>query len=149
MVPRGLALLLAATAVTTLAVGGQARSGVPDLPPLGGGGGGLLAPVVVTGAHDDLDETTAAVTALVLTLGSAGYGYHRDELYFRMLPPAWGYTDQPPLAPFLARASSAVVDEVWALRVPATLACAVSVVLLGMSLLLIYADIVKPVRLGG
>lgn len=64
----------------------------------------------------------AAVTALVLTLGSAGYGYHRDELYFRMLPPAWGYTDQPPLAPFLARASSAVVDEVWALRVPATLA---------------------------
>lgn len=71
MVPRGLALLLAATAVTTLAVGGQARSGVPDPPPLGGGGGGLLAPVVVTGAHDDLDETTAAVTALVTPNGSA------------------------------------------------------------------------------
>ena len=62
----------------------------------------------------------ALAQALVLTLGSWGYGYHRDELYFRMLPPAWGYVDQPPLVPFLARTLAGLVDEAWALRVPAT-----------------------------
>nr|WP_240895162.1 glycosyltransferase family 39 protein [Kineococcus siccus] len=45
-----------------------------------------------------------------------------------MLDPAWGYLDQPPLAPFLARTLSAVVDEPWALRVPATLSMAALVV---------------------
>ncbi len=58
-----------------------------------------------------------------------GYGYHRDELYFRMLPAAWGYVDQPPLVPFLARSMATVVDQPWALRLPATLATALSVVL--------------------
>ncbi len=73
----------------------------------------------------------AALTqALVLTLGSLGYGYHRDELYFRMLPPDWGYVDQPPLTPWLARTLASVVDEPWALRLPATVASAVTVLLL-------------------
>ena len=69
----------------------------------------------------------------MLTLGSIGYGFHRDELYFRMLAPAWGYVDQPPLTPWLARTfTSLVADEAWALRIPATLASAASVVLLGL-----------------
>lgn len=56
---------------------------------------------------------------LLLSLLSGRYGYHRDELYFRMLPPAWGYVDQPPLTPWLVRTSSLLTDEVWALRLPA------------------------------
>lgn len=75
----------------------------------------------------------AAVTqAVVLTVASLGYGWHRDELYFRMLPPAWGYVDQPPLVPFLARTLAGVVDQPWAVRTPATLASAVSVLLVGL-----------------
>lgn len=72
----------------------------------------------------------AGTQALVLTIGSAGYGFHRDELYFRMLPPAWGYVDQPPLAPWLARTLTGLVDEPWMLRLPATLASALTVLLL-------------------
>ncbi|HEY3534964.1 MAG TPA: glycosyltransferase family 39 protein [Pedococcus sp.] len=74
----------------------------------------------------------AVVQALVLALGSTGYGYHRDELYYRMLPPAWGYVDQPPLTPLLARLTTHLADEVWALRIPATLCAALSVVVVGL-----------------
>lgn len=74
------------------------------------------------------DWSAAAAVAVVLTALSGGYGYHRDELYYRMLPPDWGYVDQPPLTPFLARLTrDLVADEPWALRLPATLCVAVSV----------------------
>ena len=73
---------------------------------------------------------TAAVSlAVMLTLVGQRYGYHRDELYFRMLPPAWGYTDQPLLTPLLARATLLLADEPWALRVPATVFAVLSVVI--------------------
>ncbi|GAB3447650.1 glycosyltransferase family 39 protein [Phycicoccus ginsengisoli] len=98
----------------------------------------------MTAAGDSQDSTrrppvwwpvvaaAALVQAVVLTLGSTGYGYHRDELYFRMLPPAWGYVDQPPLTPLVARLTTHLADEPWALRLPATLAAAASVVLIAL-----------------
>ncbi len=70
--------------------------------------------------------------AAALTVWSGGYGYHRDELYYRMLPSAWGYVDQPPLTPLLARLSTHLADQPWAMRVPATLAAAASVVVLAV-----------------
>ena len=59
--------------------------------------------------------------ATVLSVWSNGYGFHRDELYFRMLRPAWGYVDQPALTPFLARLTAHLGDSPWQLRLPATL----------------------------
>lgn len=65
--------------------------------------------------------------AAALAVTNARYDYHRDELYFRMLDPAWGYVDQPPLTPLLGRASTAILgDSLWALRFPSIL-CMVGV----------------------
>ncbi|GAA2753327.1 glycosyltransferase family 39 protein [Amnibacterium kyonggiense] len=69
----------------------------------------------------------ALALLVVLTATAGGYGYHRDELYFRMLPPAWGYIDQPPFTPLVARVVAGVVDEAWALRLVAALVAAVAV----------------------
>lgn len=75
----------------------------------------------------------AVASGALLTVFSAGYGYHRDELYFRMLPAAWGYVDQPPLTPLLAHAFSAVLaDATWAVRIPATLAMMTSVIVVAL-----------------
>ena len=68
----------------------------------------------------------------LLTLLAQRYGYHRDELYFRMLPAAWAYTDQPLLTPLLARATLLLADEPWALRLPATGLAAASVLVVAL-----------------
>ncbi len=70
----------------------------------------------------------AGALLVVLLALSPAYGYHRDELYFRLLPAAWGYTDQPPLTPLIVHGISLLVDTVWAIRIPAALAAASSVV---------------------
>src|SRR5918999_748577 len=77
----------------------------------------------------------AAVVAVVLVALAGRYGYHRDELYFLAAGEslAWGYADQGPLTPFLAR----VMDELrpdsltW-LRVPSALMTAGCVLLTGL-----------------
>jgi Dolichyl-phosphate-mannose-protein mannosyltransferase len=76
--------------------------------------------------------SAVAAMAVLLTVFSDRYGYHRDELYFRMLRPAWGYVDQPPLAPFLVRSFSHLADQAWSIRIPATLAAAGSVLLVAL-----------------
>ena len=74
-----------------------------------------------------------AALAVVLTTVSGRYGFHRDELYFLMLRPAWGYVDQPPLAPLLARTfAAALAAEPWAVRIPATVATVISVLVIAL-----------------
>lgn len=69
---------------------------------------------------------------VVLTVASVGYGYDRDELYFRMLRPAWGYVDQPFLTPLIVHGTAQLVDTVWAIRFPGTLFVAASVVVVAL-----------------
>jgi len=78
----------------------------------------------------------AAVTVAVLLAVSPWYGYHRDELYFRMLGerPRLGYFDTPPLTPMIARLSTTVFgDTVVALRIVPALCAGALVVLVALT----------------
>ncbi|CAM4191978.1 glycosyltransferase family 39 protein [Nocardia ninae] len=77
----------------------------------------------------------AALFAVVLVACAPRYGYHRDELYFlaagRHL--SWGYPDQPPLTPLVAKAMAAIdPDSLLMLRLPAVLAATLVVVCAGL-----------------
>jgi 4-amino-4-deoxy-L-arabinose transferase-like glycosyltransferase len=88
---------------------------------------------VVVDAGRRLDRRVFAVAGAVsaVLLGFAGgYGYHRDELYFiacgRHL--AWGYADQGPVTPLIARAMTALApDSLVVLRIPPALAAGATV----------------------
>lgn len=76
--------------------------------------------------------TIAAVVGALLLLTSAQYGYFGDELYFlsagRHL--SWGYADQPPLVPLLARVMDTLFPgSVVGFRLPSTVLSAAGVVL--------------------
>ncbi|HZM79895.1 MAG TPA: glycosyltransferase family 39 protein [Candidatus Limnocylindrales bacterium] len=81
-----------------------------------------------------------AAGLLLITSGS--YGYHRDELYFRVAGahPDLGYVDQPPLVPLLGRVSTALFgDSLVALRVPA----------IGLTVLTVVFAVLAARELGG
>jgi 4-amino-4-deoxy-L-arabinose transferase-like glycosyltransferase len=74
----------------------------------------------------------AAATVALLAAVAPRYGWHRDELYFREAGRHldWGFVDQPPFAPFVARLADLVApDNLVALRTLPALATALSVVL--------------------
>jgi len=81
-----------------------------------------------------LGLVSGAVTVLLLVT-SGGYGYHRDELYFIRAgaEPAFGYVDQPPLAPLLAHALDVVSHgSLVGLRIPSALISGLIVLVTGL-----------------
>jgi Dolichyl-phosphate-mannose-protein mannosyltransferase len=77
----------------------------------------------------------AALGALLIAF-SGRYGYHRDELYFiecgRHL--SWGYPDQPPLVPLLARLmTSLCAHSLVVLRLPSAIAMVALVILTALN----------------
>lgn len=77
-----------------------------------------------------------ALAELALLVATANrYGYHRDELYFREAArhPAFGFDDQPPLAPLIGWLSEALFGNTpRGLRVVSAIAMAVGVVLVAL-----------------
>jgi 4-amino-4-deoxy-L-arabinose transferase-like glycosyltransferase len=77
----------------------------------------------------------AAVTVLLIVV-AGGYGYHRDELYFLVCGRhlAWGYPDQPPLVPLIARVMNTIgPGSLRLLRTPSAISSGVVVVLAGLT----------------
>jgi 4-amino-4-deoxy-L-arabinose transferase-like glycosyltransferase len=77
----------------------------------------------------------AAAVVVVLVAFAGGYGPHRDELYFVTAGEhlAWGYADQGPLTPLIARAMSELAPgSLTVLRLPSALMTGATVLLTGL-----------------
>lgn len=74
----------------------------------------------------------AGAAVVVLVLVSPNYGWHRDEVYFLAAGQhlAWGFVDQPPLAPAVARLAHEIAPgSLPALRLIPALVTGVTIVL--------------------
>ncbi|HEX6712506.1 MAG TPA: glycosyltransferase family 39 protein [Thermoleophilaceae bacterium] len=101
-------------------------------------------------------SVVALAVAGVCIAFAHGYGFHRDELYFMEAGkhPAWGYDDQPPLTPLIARAATAIFGaSPTGLRIPSALALAACVALAALTARELGAgrggQVVAAVSLGG
>jgi hypothetical protein len=115
------------------AAGHIAPDVAPDVAPGAASAGPATAPVRW------IALIAAAAFALEMSV-SARYGYHRDELYFLAAGqhPAFGYVDQPPGTPLLARLTAVLSgNSLIALRlIPALVMAALVALTAAMSRLL-------------